>query len=176
MNATLDVLGFVLVLAPVVLFFYAYFGYPVLLRLVARMRPDRGIPAGGGELPTVSITIPCYNEERSIAATLDRILAVDYPADRRQILIVSDASTDRTDEIVRSYADRGIELLRMPHRTGKTAAENAAVRRLRSGPGTCAAAISSSTWTPPSASGPIRSSVWSAPSRTRPSASHPAAT
>ena len=131
MNATLDVLGFVLVLAPVALFFYAYFGYPLLLRLVARLRPNRVIPEGGGELPTISITIPCYNEERSIAATLERILAVDYPAERRQILIVSDASTDRTDEIVSSYADRGVELLRMPSRTGKTAAENAAVALLR---------------------------------------------
>jgi cellulose synthase/poly-beta-1,6-N-acetylglucosamine synthase-like glycosyltransferase len=131
MNVTLDVLGFVLVLAPVLLFFYAYFGYPLLLRVVARMRPHRAIPPAGGELPTISITIPCYNEERSIADTLDRILAVDYPAERRQILIVSDASTDRTDEIVRSYAGRGVELLRMPSRTGKTAAENAAVALLR---------------------------------------------
>ena len=131
MNVTLDVIGFVLVLAPVVLFLYAYIGYPLLLRLVARFRTRRTIPAAIGELPTISITIPCYNEERSIADTLDRILAVDYPADRRQILIVSDASTDRTDEIVRSYADRGVELLRMPRRTGKTAAENAAARLLR---------------------------------------------
>jgi cellulose synthase/poly-beta-1,6-N-acetylglucosamine synthase-like glycosyltransferase len=131
MNVTLDVIGFVLVLAPVALFLYAYFGYPLLLRLVARFRPHRTIPPAGQDLPTISITIPCYNEERSIADTLDRILAVDYPADRRQILIVSDASTDRTDEIVRSYADRGVELLRMPRRTGKTAAENAAVSLLR---------------------------------------------
>jgi cellulose synthase/poly-beta-1,6-N-acetylglucosamine synthase-like glycosyltransferase len=56
---------------------------------------------------------------------------VDYPADRRQIVIVSDASTDRTDEIVRSYADHGVELLRMPQRGGKTAAENAARAVLR---------------------------------------------
>lgn len=131
MNVTLDVIGFALVLAPVLLFLYAYIGYPLLLRLVARFRTHHTIPATIGELPTISITIPCYNEERSIADTLDRILAVDYPADRRQILIVSDASTDRTDEIVRSYADRGVELLRMPRRTGKTAAENAAARLLR---------------------------------------------
>ena len=131
MNTTLDVIGFVLVLAPVLLFFYAYFGYPLLLRLVSRFRPDRSIPEATGDLPTISVTIPAYNEERSIAATLERILAVDYPADRRQILIVSDASTDRTDQIVRSYADRGVELLRMPQRTGKTAAENAAAALLR---------------------------------------------
>ena len=131
MNVTLDVIGWMLVLAPIVLFAYAYFGYPLLLRLVARFRPARPIPAATAVLPTISITIPCYNEEHSIADTLDRILAVDYPATHRQILIVSDASTDRTDEIVRSYADRGVELLRMPSRTGKTAAENAAAPLLR---------------------------------------------
>ena len=131
MNVTLDVIGWMLVLAPIVLFAYSYFGYPLLLRLVARLRPARPIPAATAVLPTISITIPCYNEEHSIADTLDRILAVDYPATHRQILIVSDASTDRTDEIVRSYADRGVELLRMPSRTGKTAAENAAAPLLR---------------------------------------------
>jgi glycosyltransferase involved in cell wall biosynthesis len=55
----------------------------------------------------------------------------DYPAERRQILVVSDASTDRTDEIVTGYASQGVELMRMPVRTGKAAAENASRSRLR---------------------------------------------
>jgi len=110
---------------------YAYLGYPLVLKLLSLLRPR---PASAGEplsWPLISITIPAYNEERAIAATLDAILATDYPADRRQILVVSDASTDRTDEIVRGYADRGVELLRLPVRGGKTAAENAARERLR---------------------------------------------
>src|SRR2546422_3899840 len=61
--------------------------------------------------------------------TLFRSLRLDYPAERRQILVVSDASTDRTDAIVGEYASRGVELLRLPHRRGKTGAENAAARR-----------------------------------------------
>jgi cellulose synthase/poly-beta-1,6-N-acetylglucosamine synthase-like glycosyltransferase len=72
--------------------------------------------------------LPVYNEERAIAATLESLLALDYPPERRTILVVSDASTDRTDEIVRGYADRGVSLLRLPQRLGKTAAENAAAR------------------------------------------------
>ncbi|MEP6474158.1 MAG: glycosyltransferase, partial [Gemmatimonadota bacterium] len=56
---------------------------------------------------------------------------IDYPEDRRQILVVSDASTDRTDQIVRSFADRGVELLRLDTRRGKTAAENAAFPHCR---------------------------------------------
>ena len=110
---------------------YAYLGYPALLKLMSWLR--RRAPRGGepAEWPRISITVPAYNEERAIAATLDALLATDYPADRRQVLVVSDASTDRTDEIVRSYANRGVELLRVPVREGKTAAENAAQQHLR---------------------------------------------
>ena len=110
---------------------YAYFGYPALLGLIAFFRRR---PYGGGEpadWPLITITVPAHNEERAIGATLDALLAADYPAERRQILVVSDASTDRTDEIVRSYAPRGVELLRVEERKGKTAAENAARPLLR---------------------------------------------
>jgi cellulose synthase/poly-beta-1,6-N-acetylglucosamine synthase-like glycosyltransferase len=83
------------------------------------------------EWPFITITVPAFNEERAIAATLEALLTADYPADRRQVLVVSDASTDRTDEIVRGYENRGVELLRLPTRGGKTAAENAARGLLR---------------------------------------------
>jgi cellulose synthase/poly-beta-1,6-N-acetylglucosamine synthase-like glycosyltransferase len=83
------------------------------------------------EWPLVSITVPVYNEEAQVRGLLESLLALDYPEERKQILIVSDASSDRTDEIVAEYADRGIELLRMPGRVGKTAAENAAHEYLR---------------------------------------------
>jgi cellulose synthase/poly-beta-1,6-N-acetylglucosamine synthase-like glycosyltransferase len=110
---------------------YAYLGYPLLLMLlclVRRRRPRQDAPP---IWPLVSITVPAYNEEAAIRATLDALLAIDYPSDRRQILVVSDASTDGTDMIVAGYADRGVELLRMPVRGGKTAAENAAQGLLR---------------------------------------------
>src|SRR5919201_884285 len=54
-----------------------------------------------------------------------RRVAADYPASKRHIVVISDASTDRTDEIAREYADRGIELVRLSQRRGKSAAENA---------------------------------------------------
>ncbi len=123
MIATVAVAVFVLALLTAG---YAYFGYPALLRLIALVRRR---PFGGGdpaEWPLISITVPAHNEERAIGATLDALLAADYPTERRQILVVSDASTDRTDEIVRGYASRGVELLRAEERRGKTAAENAA--------------------------------------------------
>lgn len=112
-------------------FAYAYLGYPALLWLGSRLGRARSLPEDDpSPWPTVSISLPAYNEEDVIAGTLDRLLALDYPEDRLQILVVSDASTDRTDEIVRSYADRGVELLRLDERHGKTAAENAAAEHL----------------------------------------------
>ena len=105
---------------------YAYAGYPVLLWLLGQTRRRPAVPADPPQWPRISITVPAYNEEASIAATLERIVGADYPADRRQVLVVSDASTDRTDAIVQGYASRGVELLRLPQRGGKTAAENAA--------------------------------------------------
>ena len=119
-------LALILIGLPVGLFGYSYFLYPGILWLLGRMRAHREAWVDPATWPTVSISLPAYNEERSIGRTLDTLLRIDYPADRLQILVVSDASTDGTDDIVRQYADRGVNLLRLPTRGGKTAAENAA--------------------------------------------------
>src|SRR2546427_6162964 len=110
---------------------YTYLGYPVSLKVLSLLRRaprSAGHPLSGW--PRISIVLPVYNEAGVIAGTLERLLALDYPAELRQILVVSDASTDGTDEIVAGFADRRVELLRLPRRQGKTAAENAARRRL----------------------------------------------
>jgi len=75
----------------------------------------------------VTLTVPVYNEASSIRATLERLLDLDYPKDRIQLLVLSDASNDGTDDVVSGMAGRGVELLRAPIRRGKTAAENAAI-------------------------------------------------
>ena len=115
---------------PLVLFLYSYFLYPGLLWLVGSLRPSRLAPGDPTEWPRISFSLPAYNEARAIRRTIENLLATDYPPDRRQILVVSDASTDETDDIVREYASRGVELLRLPKRGGKTAAENAAAHHL----------------------------------------------
>jgi cellulose synthase/poly-beta-1,6-N-acetylglucosamine synthase-like glycosyltransferase len=124
-------LGLLLVAAPVALFAYAYVGYPALLWLAARRRRPAAAPPSPAEWPMVTITVPAYNERHSIARTIEQLLALDYPADRRHIVVISDASTDGTDDVVAAFADRGVELLRLPARGGKTVAENAAWTRLR---------------------------------------------
>ncbi len=120
-----------LALLPGLLFGYAYFAYPALLKLWGALRPPLPVFPDPPEWPEISIVVPAYNEAHAIRRTLDSLLAIDYPADRRQILVVSDASTDGTDDVVREYADRGVELLRLAQRSGKTAAENAALAQLR---------------------------------------------
>lgn len=124
-------LPYILVAIPIAFLIYSYFLYPVFLKVAGVFTPARIQSGEPAKWPRLTITIPCYNEERSIAATIENLLALDYQEDKRQILIISDASTDRTDDIVRSFSDRGVELLRLPERRGKTAAENAAAVRVR---------------------------------------------
>ena len=76
--------------------------------------------------PTVSVIVAAWNEEAVIERRLENLLALDYPADRLELVVASDASTDRTDELVERYADRGVRLVRCP-RGGKVAAQNHAV-------------------------------------------------
>jgi cellulose synthase/poly-beta-1,6-N-acetylglucosamine synthase-like glycosyltransferase len=111
--------------------FYAYFGYPMLLWLLAKLRRPRQVHrAEPSEWPRVSITLPAYNAEQTLRPVLDALMQVDYPRDRRQILIVSDGSTDGTDALVREYAPQGVELLRIEGRLGKTEIENRAFASL----------------------------------------------
>lgn len=113
-------------------FLYAYVGYPALLKLLTVVGDEYRLPEEDpDEWPMVSISLPAYNEEAVIADTLENLLSLQYPGEKLQIVVVSDASTDRTDEIVRSYTERGVELVRLEERGGKTAAENAAVPYLR---------------------------------------------
>lgn len=120
-----------LVAAPIVIACYAYAGYPVILALVAAGRPRRGSTAESLDWPFVTITVPVYNAVSSIRATLERLLEFDYPREKVQLLVISDASTDGTDDVVRDFRDRGVELMSMSTRLGKTTAENAAVALAR---------------------------------------------
>jgi len=106
------------------LIFWTYVGYPIFIALLARWRPrpHRREPL---ELP-VTLIVPAYNEEAVIAAKLENLLALEYPAALREIIVVADGSTDRTVEIVAGYAGKGVQLLYQPERQGKIAAMNRA--------------------------------------------------
>ena len=108
---------------------YTYVGYPLLVALVSMVRP-RTRRLGAFE-PTVSVIITAYNEECDLAAKLENTLALDYPRELLEIIVASDCSTDRTDEIAQDFASRGVRLYRQPERLGKTTAQNSAVERAR---------------------------------------------
>jgi poly-beta-1,6-N-acetyl-D-glucosamine synthase len=108
---------------------YAYGGYALCVGLLARLRPR---PARVGTIqPSVSLIIPAYNEAAYIAAKLENSLALDYPADRLEILVVSSGSTDATGEIAQRYAARGVQMIVQPVRAGKEAAMQVAARHAR---------------------------------------------
>jgi cellulose synthase/poly-beta-1,6-N-acetylglucosamine synthase-like glycosyltransferase len=111
------------------LLLYVYLGYPPLLAIIASLFPKRK-PAPD-YFPSLSILIAAYNEEASIARKIEQTLALDYPKDKLEILVLSDGSTDRTDEIVKSFHDDPVRLLRIEGRKGKTHAQNESVKAAR---------------------------------------------
>ncbi|HXJ35639.1 MAG TPA: glycosyltransferase family 2 protein [Candidatus Eisenbacteria bacterium] len=117
-----------LFVAALAIIVWVYVGYPLLLWAMAllRRKPVRRAPVA----PTVSLVICAYNEERDIRRKLQECVAADYPPDRLEIVVASDGSTDRTDDIVREFAPR-VRLLRVEGRGGKTVAQNAAVAEAR---------------------------------------------
>lgn len=99
-------------------------GYPLCARMLARMAP-RVVRSGEIE-PTVTLVVAAYNEELVIARRLENLRALDYPHDKLQIVVSSDASTDRTEEIALSFP--GVTVVSNP-RGGKVAAQDRAVRQ-----------------------------------------------
>ena len=104
---------------------YAYFGYPASLLLVGLFRNKR--VQKKTLHPSVSLIITAYNEEKRIEAKLVNTLELDYPPEKLQIIVTSDGSTDRTNEIARRYHEKGVELLVNSVRRGKEYAQKDAV-------------------------------------------------
>jgi poly-beta-1,6-N-acetyl-D-glucosamine synthase len=104
--------------------FYALIGYPLLLNWLAS-RADNPVHKDD-KLRTVSFVIAVYNGEKFLERKLRTIFAQNYPRELMEILVVSDGSTDRTDDIARGFAAEGVRFLRVP-RGGKAAALNAGV-------------------------------------------------
>ena len=98
--------------------------FPALLMLAVGLKRAKPVTARAVDLPRVTIVIAAWNEELCIAAKIGNCLAFDYPVDRLEIVVGTDAITDRTNEIVRSFADRGVKLHAVDERLGKSAVLN----------------------------------------------------
>jgi glycosyltransferase involved in cell wall biosynthesis len=99
------------------LILYTYFGYPALLFLVSLFRKR---PVQKGDVtPPVSIIIAVHNEEKIIKEKIENTLSLNYPQQKLEIIVISDCSTDSTDQIVGQYEEKGVKLFRLKQREGK---------------------------------------------------------
>jgi cellulose synthase/poly-beta-1,6-N-acetylglucosamine synthase-like glycosyltransferase len=105
---------------------YVYCGYPLLLFLASRFR--RRPVLRGSIRPRVTVVIAAFNEEAVIAAKIENSLALDYPPERLEVVVVSDGSTDSTEQIVRRFARPEVQLVSRP-REGKLRALSAGADR-----------------------------------------------
>jgi cellulose synthase/poly-beta-1,6-N-acetylglucosamine synthase-like glycosyltransferase len=115
----------ILFVGSLLLLLYVYILYPLLLAVISRVFRKRETQLGYE--PTISVLICAYNEAAGIGGKLHQTLALDYPADKLEIVVVSDGSTDETEEIVRSFSDLRVKLIRSSRRLGKTNAQNEGV-------------------------------------------------
>ena len=99
---------------------YVYLGYPLLIAVLARLR--RGANAPKAELPSISLIIAAYNEEKVLREKLANALELIYPEGKMEIIIAADGSSDNTCAIVEEFAPRGVLLSFSQERRGKLAA------------------------------------------------------
>jgi cellulose synthase/poly-beta-1,6-N-acetylglucosamine synthase-like glycosyltransferase len=105
---------------------YMYLGYPILLFVLTRSRKKCALPPSL-PFPNVTLLISAYNEKSVISEKIQNALALDYPDGLLEIVVVSDCSSDGTDEIVTKFANHGVKLIRQTERLGKSAGLNLAV-------------------------------------------------
>ncbi|UCG42853.1 MAG: glycosyltransferase [candidate division WOR-3 bacterium] len=119
-----DITAVLLFWLPAGLMVYNWFGFPLLLLLVTRLRRKEQELPPFQQLPTVTVAIAAWNEERHIADKIRNCLDFDYPADRLEVIVGTDAVTDRTNEIVRGFDDPRVKLYAVEERLGKSAVVN----------------------------------------------------
>lgn len=106
---------------------YIYLGYLLLLRLLlAVYRIPTNIHLYAPIKVTVLITV--HNEEDAVLSRISNVLKQDYPSDLIEVLVASDGSTDRTNELVGSVQDARVRLFVSVGQVGKTAAQNMALK------------------------------------------------
>ncbi len=105
---------------------YVYAGYPALMWVRARCAA-RPPGTSAGATPAVSIVVVAHNEARRVTERLENLLALDYPRERLEIILVSDGSTDGTVERARAYEHRGVIVRAFAQRRGKPSVLNETV-------------------------------------------------
>jgi len=117
----MTLLLYILFWIPVIFLFHSYVLFPLWLEIKFSLSGKKTHPAQKDFTPTVSVIIPAYNEESIIEKKIRSIYESDYPGDKTEVLVMSDASTDHTDRIVRKLTEEfpSLHFFRAAHRTGK---------------------------------------------------------
>ncbi len=111
----------------IITIFYTYIGYPLVLYVYSIFKRNNYKNPDMSFFPGVTLLISAYNEENAIEDKIINSLSLNYPADLLEVVVVSDGSNDKTNEIVNKYADKGVMLRHYEGRIGKTACLNKAV-------------------------------------------------
>jgi cellulose synthase/poly-beta-1,6-N-acetylglucosamine synthase-like glycosyltransferase len=107
--------------------FLPTFGYPILIWVLSAARSffNAAVPESSviddNQLPAISFIISAYNEEVSLREKLENTMDLDYPKEKIEVVVLSDASTDQTDVIASAFGNQGVRLMRAEGRVGKSA-------------------------------------------------------
>lgn len=113
------------------LVFYTYIGYGIVLFILTKLKGSKGQPKSDVNYePEVTLVIPAYNEEDFVRTKAQNSLELEYPKDKFRILFITDGSSDRTVEILKTI--EGVEVTHNDRRAGKSAAENRAMTFVKS--------------------------------------------
>ena len=116
--------------------FWAMIGYPVSLKVLKRLLKVIPLPKDFSYKPTVTLMIVAHNEEKVIYEKLNNAIELDYPIEKLEILVSSDNSTDKTNDIVKKFINEhqnmNIRLYEVKERKGKTNAQNEAAKTVES--------------------------------------------
>lgn len=112
---------------------FSYFVYPLIIKTLVLAYPSAKSADKNSELPPLTLIITAHNEAHRIGEKLDNTMLLEYPQEKLTIIVASDNSTDETDSIVGSFAERGVQLVRATERLGKENAQLQAIKTVDEG-------------------------------------------
>ena len=115
-----------------ILIFYVFVGYPLLLLILVKNKSDKQSPPVGSYQYSITAVIIACNEESVIEEKIKNILSLDYPTEKLNLIIVDDASTDNTVDVIKGINSKRIKLLTTKQRSGKAAGLNYAMEHVNS--------------------------------------------
>ncbi len=106
--------------------FYTFLGYPIFIGLLARLKRNDS-HSSRTPAQTVSVVLVAYNESQRIRSRIENIFATDHPADKIELIVYSDGSTDDTSNLIQSFLDKRVHAILSNQRSGKAKGLNASV-------------------------------------------------